>query len=130
MAGIFHDTFFALLVRASLGPTYFPHTDERNPPSIYQRTIRRKKSSETTLGPAVEDHDDPMVGRGLGYGAYDEQGAHPTDSRALQSSLTIVALTESPKPAKEEGSDSLLVTWYGPDDPEVRQDCHASRTSR
>lgn len=39
----------------------------------------------------------------------------------LQSSLTIVAPKGQPKPLKE-GADALLVTWNGPDDPEVSQD--------
>jgi hypothetical protein len=197
MSGLFHDTLFAVVVRAVLGPTYFPHLDEINPPNIYQKTTRRVKSSETTigrgmkdeevsrggsfttfseleaqttssvalqssltLGRGVEDHDDllnarghrleafeeqgshatqsmalqtsltlrplaedqdkPPNFRGHGFGAFDEREAHATQPMVLQSSLTIVAPEEQPKSLKEEGVDSLLVTWNGPDDPEVR----------
>jgi len=52
---------------------------------------------------------------------FDDQEAHATQSVALQSALTIVA-KEQPKSSKEEGVDSLLVTWSGPDDPEVCRD--------
>ncbi len=200
MSGLFHDTFFALVVRAVLGPTYFPHLDEISPPNVYPKAIKRKKSSETTIGLGTrdydnplnapergfgafdeqephaaqsaialhsavtiretEDHDDPLNARGRGFGAFDEQEARATQSAialqssmtlarvsedhddphgfgaleeqeahatkvvALQSSLTIVAMGEQPKSksAKEDGSDPMLVTWYGPDDPEVCRD--------
>lgn len=187
MSWLFHDTFFAVVVRAALGPTYFAHLDEMNPSSVYQqKTIRRMKSSETTvglgttdhndpkyargggfaafgehatqsaaalqsslsLGPEVDDHDDPLNARARGVGAFgghethsvalqssltlgpvvedhDDPRAHAT---ALQSSLTIVAVKEKPKYPKEEGVDSTLVTWNGPDDPEVCQD-HLSHVS-
>jgi hypothetical protein len=197
MSWLFHDTFFALVVRAVLGPTYFPHLDETNPPNVYQKTVRRMKSSESTigrgtsdhdnpqytrgrgfgafgeqeevhatqsvalqsslsLGPGVEDHDDPLNVRGRGFGAFGEhtthsvalqsaltlgtgaddhdnplhvRGAHATQSAAaLQSSLSIVATKERLKPAKEEGTDSMLVTWNDPNDPEVCQD-HLSLVS-
>jgi hypothetical protein len=121
MFGLFHDTLFALFVRALLGPTYFPHLDEMAAPNVYPRTIKKKESSLTTLGRAVEDHDDPLNARGRGYGSYDEREAHATQPAAAQSSTTMVMVAELPKPAKEEGSDFLLVAWYGQDDPEVRQ---------
>jgi hypothetical protein len=120
MSGLFHDTFFALFVRALLGPKYFSHLDEMDPPNVYRKTIIRKPSSETILTPVVEDHDDPLNARERGYGVYDEQEVPATQSAAMQSSVTIVALAGLPKTEKE-ASQSLLVTWYGPDDSEVRQ---------
>jgi hypothetical protein len=128
MAGLFHDTFFALVVRSVFGTSYFPHLDETTPPNVYQRAIQKKPSVETTLGPAIEDHDDPMNARGRGYGAYDEQEAHATKSEVLPSSLTLVTPEEFTKAAKEEGTDSMLVTWYDHNDPEVHLDCHSFHT--
>ncbi|SRR6266851_5620223 len=128
MAGLFHDTFFALIVRAVFGSSYFPHQDEITPPDIYERAIRKKASSETTLGPTIEDHDDPMNARGRGYGAYDEQEAHATDSATPPSALTVVTPEEFPKASKEEGMDPMLVTWHGPDDPEVCRGCQLFHT--
>jgi hypothetical protein len=199
MSWLFHDTLFAVVVRAVLGPTHFPHIDEMSPPNVYQKTIRRVKSSETAIGRGTKDDDDPRgrsfaafseleaqtarsvalqssltLGRGAedhhnlpnarrrSIEAFDEQGAHATQSVALQSSLTlgplaedqdelpnvrrhgfgafdnleapatqpvalkssvtILAPAEQQKSLKEEGADSLLVTWSGPDDPEVSQD--------
>lgn len=147
MAGLFHDTFFAVVVRAVLGTTYFPHIDEITPPSVYQRAIQKKPSaSETTLGQAttfgqtttlgqittlspIEDHDDPMNGRARGFGSYDEQEARATtNTEPLPSTLTLVTPEEFTKASKEEGDDSMLVTWYGPTDPEVCRGCHPLRT--
>lgn len=127
MAEMFHDTFFALVVRAVLGPTYFAHTDEVIPPSVYLRTVGRRKSSETTIGPAVEDLDGVINIQEPSHVAISEQEIHAANIRALQSSLTIVALEEPPK---EEGKDNLLVTWNGPDDPEVCRPCYSFDTSR
>jgi hypothetical protein len=196
MSGLFHDTLFAAIVRVVLGPTYFPHLDEIGPPNIYQKSIRRVKSSDTTIigtkdkddsrggsfatpseleaqttrsvalqssltsGRGVEDHDNlpnargrrleafdeqglgshatqsvalqtsltlrplaedqdkPLSVPGHGFGALDEREAHTTQPMAPQSSLTVV-VPEEPKSLKEEGTNSLLVTWNGPDDPEV-----------
>ena len=180
MSWLFHDTFFALVVRAVLGPTYFPHLDEMNPSSVYQTATRGMKSSETILGRGTADHDDPQDARERGLGAFGEhevhaiqpvalqsvltlgpgveeyddplaarfgefgkhpnlqssltlgtvaedhdrppnvRGAHATHAAALQSTLTIVG-KEQPKSSKG-GTDSLLVTWSGPNDPEVCQD--------
>lgn len=149
MAGIFHDTLFAVLVRAALGTTYFPHIDEITPPSVYQRAIQKKPTtigSETTLGQSttfgqtttlgqittlspIEDNDDPMNNHARDFGAYDEQEARaPTNSGPLPSTLTLVTPEEFVKSEKEEGVDSLLVTWYGPTDPEVCRGCHPLRT--
>jgi hypothetical protein len=202
MSWLFHDTLFAAVVRAVLGPTHFPHLDEMSPPDVYQKTVKRVKSSETTtvgrgtkdhgdprgrsfaafseleeahttqsvalqssltLPRGVEDHDDlpnargrdffvtldeqePHVAqsvalqssltlgrwaddhgdtpniRGCYFGGVDEREANATRPVALHSSLTIVATKEQPKLPKEEETDSLLVTWNGPDDPEVSQD--------
>ena len=159
MSHVFHDTLFAVIVRAVLGPTYFPHLDEMEPPDIYQRTIRRVKSSETaigngttdsgdirerriaafseleaqktqsvalqsspTLGRGVEVHSDLPNTRGRSLEAFDEKERYVTQQMALQSSLTIVAPKEQAKSPNEEETDSLLVTWNGPDDPEVSQD--------
>lgn len=149
MAGLFHDTLFAVFVRSILGTTYFPHIDEITPPSVYQRAIQKKPSaSETTLGQSttfgqtttlgqittlspIEDHDDPMNGRARGFGAFDEQEARAaTNTEPLPSTLTLVTPEEftKEKDAKEEGDDSMLVTWYGPTDPEVCQGCHLLHT--
>lgn len=124
MSGILHDTFFALIVRALLGPTYFSHIDEvnskLNPRTVYssQDPAKMIAPSELTLGHGIDDQDDPLNARGRGFGAYDEVEAQLTPSRALQSSVTIVAVAEPPKPTKEV-SDPFLITWDGPDDPEV-----------
>jgi hypothetical protein len=133
MAGLFHDTLFALIIRSVLGTTYFPHIDEISPPKVYLGAVRRKASSETTFGPSFEDHDDPMNAGGRDYGAHDEQDAHVTtittvaESGPLPSALTLVTPEEFTKSEKEEGTDSMLVTWYGPNDPEVRRRCHPFR---
>jgi DHA1 family multidrug resistance protein-like MFS transporter len=70
----------------------------------------------------AEDQDDPPNVRGHGFGAFDKWEAHAAQPVPPQSSLTIVTPMEQPKSPKEEGTDSLLVTWNGPDDPEVGQD--------
>jgi DHA1 family multidrug resistance protein-like MFS transporter len=66
----------------------------------------------------AEDQDDPPNVRGHGFGAFDKWEAHAAQPVPPQSSLTIVTPMEQPKSPKEEGTDSLLVTWNGPDDPE------------
>ncbi|KAH9974386.1 major facilitator superfamily domain-containing protein [Lactifluus volemus] len=114
MSGVFHDTLFALFVRAFLGPKCFPHLDEIDPANVYQKSI---KKLESVLERGIEDHDDPLNGRGRGYGAHDEQEAHATQAVTRQSSLTAVAGGGLSK-LEKEGSEPLLVTWHGPDDPE------------
>jgi hypothetical protein len=151
MAGLFHDTLFAVVVRSVLGTTYFPHIDEITPPSVYQRAIQKKPSatgSETTLGQSttstfgqtttlgqittlspIEGGDDPMNLRSRDLGVPNEQEAPaPTDSGPLPSTITLVTPEEFVKSEKEEGVDSLLVTWYGPNDPEVCRGGHPLRT--
>jgi len=81
-------------------------------------TLPIEPAPEITFGPAKEDHNDPMNARGRGFGAYDAQ-----EARAADSEYTL-SPGELQKPAKEEGADSFLVTWYGPDDPEVCQGCY------
>jgi hypothetical protein len=115
---IFQDTVFASIVRAVLGPTYFAHIDEMDVPPVYQKTVHFPKSSATTT-----TLDDPFNVHTRDHPVYNKQAAGAGDSGDLELS------GELPKPVKEpikaEGSDSLLVTWYGPDDPEVCQGCHS-----
>lgn len=125
MPGVFQDTIFAALVRAVLGPKYFSHIDEMDAPCVYEKTIHLPKSTATTttLVTSLCDRDDPFNLHGHDPAVRDKPEAHPSDTD-LESS------GELPKPVKEpvkelvkEGTDSLLVTWYGPDDPEVCQGC-------
>jgi len=125
--GVFQDTVFAAVVRAVLGPTYFPHIDEMDPPCVYQKTVHFPKSSatSTSIGTALCELEDPfnIHGRHGGNGVYVKPEPSASDSRDLESSGKASGETEgefkSSKPVKEGGSDSVLVTWRGPDDPEV-----------
>lgn len=133
MPGVFNDTVFAAAVRAVLGPTYFPHIDEMDPPSVYQKTVHFPKSSgtSTTIGTALCNLEDPfnVHGNHRGNGVYIKQERNASDSgepKSLEEALGEIKLS---KPVKEEGSDSLLVTWNGPDDPEVCSVlCHSFHT--
>jgi hypothetical protein len=123
MPGVFQDTVFAHVIRAVLGPTYFPHIGEMDPPSVYLQTVHFPKSTftSTTIGSALGDLEDPFNV----HGRHGGNGAHIKRERSAGDSGYAEALEEPsrefklPKPVKEEGSDSLLVTWRGPDDPEV-----------
>ena len=53
-----------------------------------------------TLGRGVEVHDDLPNARGRSLEAFDEHDPYVTQQMALQSSLTIVASKEQPKPPK------------------------------
>ena len=56
-------------------------------PDVYQKTVKRVKSSETTVGRGTKDHGDP---RRRSFAAFSElEEAHTTQSMALQSSLTL-----------------------------------------
>jgi hypothetical protein len=128
MPGVFQDTVFAAIVRAVLGPTYFPHIDEMDPPSVYQKTVHFPKSSSTstTIGTALCNTEDPFNPHGPhgGNGVYvkqersasDSAGGDPESSEGASGEFK----PELSKPVKEEGTDSMLVTWHGPNDPEVR----------
>jgi hypothetical protein len=110
MSRVFQDTVFAAIVRAVLGPTYFPHIDEKDPACL----------------------------RGRDHATYDKQEARAIDSGDLESSgefsNKLTATSTFPEPGKgkeeveEERSDSTLVTWFGPDDPEVCQGCRSFHT--
>jgi MFS transporter, DHA1 family, multidrug resistance protein len=122
MPGVFQDTVFAAIVRAVLGPTYFPHIDEMDPPCVYQKTIHFPKSSatSTSVGTALCNLEDPfnVHGRHGGSAVHVKQEPSASDSGDLESSGVPSEEFKS-KPVKEEGTDSLLVTWNGPNDPEV-----------
>lgn len=126
MPGVFQDTVFAAIVRAVLGPTYFPHIDEMDPPSVYQKTVHFPKSSSTstTIGTALCNTEDPFHVHGPhgGNGVRVKQEGSASDSarRDPEASEEASGEFELPKPVKEEGTDSMLVTWHGPNDPEVR----------
>ena len=115
---IFKDTFFALIVRAVLGPTYFAHNDEKDVPSVYQRTIHFPKSSATAT-----TLDDPFNIPGREHAVFkQEMGANDSGDLEFAGQPPRPEVKE---PVKAEGSDSLLVTWDGPDDPEVCQGCRS-----
>jgi len=120
MPGVFQDTVFAAIIRAVLGPTYFPHIDETDPPRVYQKTIHFPKSS-TSIGTALEDPFN-VHGRLGGNGVYVKHEPSAIDSGDLESSRVFSGEASGEfklsKPVKE-GTDSMLVTWHGPDDPEV-----------
>jgi MFS transporter, DHA1 family, multidrug resistance protein len=128
MPGVFQDTVFAAVVRAVLGPTYFPHIDEMDPSCIYQKTVHFPKSTltSTSIGTALGDLEDPFNIHGRHGGNRDgiyvkhEPGANDfgdPESPGDSSEEPPVEFKLS-KPVKE-GTDSMLVTWHGPNDPEV-----------
>jgi hypothetical protein len=123
MPGVFDDTVFAALVRAVLGPTYFPHIDEMDPPCVYQKTVHFPKSSATatSIKTALCNIEDPfnVHERHGGNGVYAKQERNASDSGDPEPSKEVLGEFKLSKPVKEEGSDSMLVTWHGPNDPEV-----------
>ncbi|SRR6266478_4296143 len=122
MPGIFQDTVFAAVVRAVLGPKYFAHIDEMDPPCVYEKPIHLPKSSltSTTLGSALFEFGDPFSVQGPqgGNAAYVKQEPIASDSGDPESSGEF----KLSKPVKVEGTDSMLVTWHGPNDSEVYSD--------
>ena len=125
MPGVFQDTVFAAIVRAVLGPTYFPHIDEMDPPCVYQKTVHFPKSSATatSIGTALCDIEDPLniQGRHGGNGVYVKKERNASDSGGGDPESPEEASGEFKlsNPVKKEGTDSKLVTWHGPHDPEV-----------
>ena len=129
MPGVFSDTVFAHVVRAVLGPTYFPHIDEMDPPRVYQKTVHFPQSSSTTttIGTTIFDLEDPFKfnvhgrnGRGGNRdGVHVKQERSTGDSGDPESREEASGEFKLSKPVKEAGTDSMLVTWHGPDDPEV-----------
>ena len=126
MPGVFQDTVFSALVRAVLGPKYFAHIDEVDAPCVYQKTVHFPKSSATatSLGANLCDRVDPFNNNGQDPAIYIKPEVRPSDTD-LESSgdLTKPAKEPALEPVKIEGTDSMLVTWYGPDDPEVCPGC-------
>ena len=120
MPGVFCDTVFAAVVRAVLGPGYFPHVDEIDPPSIYLQRVHLPKSS-STIGTALYDPEDPfnVHGRRGGNGLYVKQERNPGGFGDPEFMQEVSGGFKFSKPVKEEGDDSLLVTWRGPEDAEV-----------
>jgi hypothetical protein len=122
MPGVFHDTVFAAAVRAVFGPTYFPHIDEMDPPSVYQKTVHfpNSSSTSTTIGTAFNLEDPFSV-----YGHHGGNGIYVKKERSTGDSMDPGSLEEAPRefklprPVKGEETDSMLVTWHGLDDPEV-----------
>jgi hypothetical protein len=120
MLGVFHDTVFAAVVRTVLGPTYFPHIDEMDAPSVDLKKVQLPKSS-STIGTALYDLEDPfnVHGRRGGNGVQVKRERSAVDFGDPESLEEASGGFKLSKPVKEEGIDSVLVTWRGPDDPEV-----------
>src|SRR6267154_6446990 len=118
MPGVFQDTVFAAVVRAVLGPTYFPHIDEMGSPYVYQKTVHFPKSSATvtSIGTDLEDPFN-VHGRHGGNGVYVKQDRSASDTGGdPEASEEASGEFKLSKPVKKEGTDSMLVTWHGPDD--------------
>ena len=117
MSGIFYDTVFASIVRAVLGPAYFSHTDEMDPFQVYVHWPQ----SSSTIGTALYDPEDPFNVQGR----RGSNGVYPKQERSLgffwyPEGASRASISSTPTPLKGKGTDSMLVTWRGPDDPEVR----------
>lgn len=123
MPGVFQDTVFSALVRAVLGPKYFAHIDEVDVPGVYQRTVHFPKSSATATSLGA-DRGDPFSNNGHDPAIYNKPEARPSGTD-LESSGDLTKPVKEPvmEPVKVEGTDSMLVSWYGPDDPEVCPSC-------
>lgn len=90
MALQFHTTIFGQLVRLLSGSKLFRYPDEIDP-SIWNKSVQRDASPPST-----------------------SPGEQAESSK--ESDTPDVALQNH---AVEDGRDTLLVSWYGPDDPEV-----------
>ena len=95
MASAFRDTFFAYILRSTFGSRVFPHPDEKALPAIWQEKLSRaspRDSARSTLNDAPD-----------------------ADATSVLSGATASAKRKDP----EKGSDTLLVEWDGPTDPDV-----------
>ncbi|KAI0062522.1 MFS transporter [Artomyces pyxidatus] len=127
MASLVRDTFFGYTLRAVFGTKVLPHPDETDLPMVWQNAVHEKAQSpseDASVRGSIheEDHNDPLNGRGRGYGTRDEQEhryPHPKPRAAsLHSADTVVDASAAAKPDAEKGGDTLLVGWYGPEDPD------------
>ncbi|KAH8986413.1 putative caffeine resistance protein 5 [Lactarius hatsudake] len=93
-----HDTFFPHTLRLAFGSQFFPHSDERELPVIWQ-TKRATQTSPRDSGQlTLNDVPNP-------------------DDRSITSEATMIANIPA-KADPEKGQDALLVDWYGLTDPD------------
>ncbi|KZV67254.1 benomyl/methotrexate resistance protein [Peniophora sp. CONT] len=116
------DTTFGYLLRAVLGPKVLPHCDELHFPAAFAFAQEKQSGSEVYSRKAeldAERHDIEETRRAT---------LHPQDTGSGGFSRTstladIAAYTLN----QSEKADTLLVGWYGPDDPDNPQNWSSAK---
>jgi DHA1 family multidrug resistance protein-like MFS transporter len=116
MPGLMRDTAFGQIVRVVSGRRYFKYPEEENP-ELWKKFIDKEKSANLAHHGTVDPPED------------DEKSNADSDRRPREdsdsSSRTHVGGGETinevsgAKVDPENGKDINLVSWYGPDDPEM-----------
>ena len=121
MEGLFRDTFFSHCLRFVTGGKVFKYPEEVDP-SIWTKYVHAEKSANMarygqTTAPEQSGKDSSI-----------EQDSRQLPPNSRASSATEVdheAVANSSHKRHldpEKGKDHYIVDWYGPDDPEVRND--------
>ncbi|KAI0043053.1 MFS transporter [Auriscalpium vulgare] len=137
MAELIRDTFFGYSLRLLFGSRVLSHPDETDLPMVWQKAVHEKQATPTSSGANSiheETHDDPPNGQG-GHGTIDEKKHRSTPTQrkgsvaSLRSAVTVVDAAGVSKQDSEKGDDTLLVGWYGPEDPDNPQNWSSRKKS-
>ncbi|KAI0061940.1 MFS general substrate transporter, partial [Artomyces pyxidatus] len=126
---IFHDTLFAYTIRWASGSRVFRHPDEVDPSILWQDAVRPTAYSASIQEvpvqvPGEKDSPNSLPKDVEGQSWPDSRQTHlpnPSPSQSIMSlspTGTIVIDSDTTRPDLEKGDDTILVDWYGPDDPE------------
>ncbi|KAI0044858.1 putative caffeine resistance protein 5 [Auriscalpium vulgare] len=129
MTGIFHDTIIAYGLRFAFGSKAYPYPEEKDP-SLWPQMLHPEKDPEArpqetlqadTRNPARFSSDDqrpPSRHSSHTRVSVNDRKAEATGTGDGEKTKDGVAVDVDPERAD---SDTILVDWYGPDDPENPQ---------
>lgn len=116
---LFRDTTLGQIIRVVSGKRLFQYEEEKHP-ELWQRYVDKEKSANMAAHGQTQppETDDEKQEEG------NQTRRDPSPSGSQSSGSTVVSNSQKDlrlgQPIdQEKGKDALIVTWWGPDDPEV-----------
>ena len=130
MSDLFRDTVFGHAVRFITNARFFQFSEEKDP-SLWKQYLDRHQTKNMALYGHPGDHDPeeehkhenvpvsriPSLVNGNGVNTSEESSQTRTADGEHQLSSTLTGQRIDP----EKGRDVTMVTWFGDNDPEVRE---------
>lgn len=102
MGDLIQDTMFGKVVRFATKGKYLQYSEERDP-SLWKQYLDRQVALQDTTRPS--------------QAISDSEGLDDEHSQSLDAEKSLDGSDANPD--LENGSDVLLITWFGPNDPDV-----------